>query len=426
MRVLLISANTETINMPVLPLGMACVAQAAEQAGHAVRQVNLMVHARAIQELEPTLKTFKPELIGISVRNIDDQSSGKPKFLLEPVRDVVRVCRKHSSAQIVLGGAGYSIFPQRALEFLEADMGIQGEGEGAFVQLLERLETGGALGEVPGLYHRKLGIENPPQVTKDIDTFVLPDAAKQMWQIETASNENIWLPIQTRRGCPLNCSYCSTPIIEGRRIRKRSIDRVLDAMTAYAAAGFERFFFVDNTFNLPPGYAKNLCRAMSRSLKNIQWRGILYPARLDEALAAAMAESGCSDISLGFESGSDRMLAGMNKRFAIKDVRRSAELLKRHGIRCMGFLMLGSPGETRQTVLESLEFVDSLGLDAVKVTVGVRVYPGTILGDHAEKIHAVDSNDGLLRPAFFIEAGMETWIRDTVGAFMAARPHWIG
>ncbi|MBU0985949.1 MAG: cobalamin-dependent protein, partial [Proteobacteria bacterium] len=140
MKVLLISANTEQINMPVLPLGMACVAAAAQNAGHEVKTVNLMMAQDAHMLLEKAVAGFKPEVIGISVRNIDDQIMEHPKFLLAPVKAVVAECRRLSDAPIVLGGAGYSIFPREVLDYLKADMGIQGEGEQAFVMLLERLK----------------------------------------------------------------------------------------------------------------------------------------------------------------------------------------------------------------------------------------------------------------------------------------------
>jgi hypothetical protein len=129
MRVLLISANTEQINMPVLPLGLAYVAAAADSQGHTVKMLNLMMQINTQKALHEAIDEFNPEIIGISVRNIDDQNMENPRFLLETVKDVVTNCRKYSGATIVLGGAGYSIFPQATLDFLKADIGIQGEGE---------------------------------------------------------------------------------------------------------------------------------------------------------------------------------------------------------------------------------------------------------------------------------------------------------
>jgi hypothetical protein len=129
MRVLLISANTEMINMSVLPMGLGCIARATQEAGHEIKIINLMEQEDVFKALGVSISEFEPDVIGISVRNIDDQVMAAPRFLLEPVKSMITFCRDHTDSTIVIGGAGYSIFPQNALEYLEADMGIQGEGE---------------------------------------------------------------------------------------------------------------------------------------------------------------------------------------------------------------------------------------------------------------------------------------------------------
>jgi radical SAM superfamily enzyme YgiQ (UPF0313 family) len=413
------------INMPVLPLGMAFVARAAEDAGHEVSQINLMAETEALNTLAERIQKVQPDIIGISVRNIDDQVSFQPRFLLDPVKAIVSTCRQNSEAKIVLGGAGYSIFPRHALTYLAADMGIQGEGEQSFVTLLDRLKNDDDLSNIPGLYHADRDIANPPATFKKIDQNPFPQPGRHIFALEHAGDEIIWLPFQTRRGCPLNCSYCSTPSIEGKITRKRAPGLIIDALAAYVSAGFDHFFFVDNTFNLPSGYSKDLCDQMLGSGLNITWRGILYPWKVEKELVAKMAQSGCVEVSLGLESGSDIILRKMNKQYRTVDVRRASDLLKKGGIRRMGFLLLGGPGETRQTVLESLEFADSLALEMVKVTIGIRIYPGTELAFHARRTGKISPDDSLLFPQFYIENGMEAWIRQTVGAWMKDRPNWI-
>ena len=164
---------------------------------------------------------------------------------------------------------------------------------------------------------------------------------------------------------------------------------------------------------------------MIESDLNITWRGILYPWKVEKELVDKMAESGCVEVSLGLESGSDIILKKMNKLYRTEDVRVASDLLKKGGIRRMGFLLLGGPGETRQTVLESLEFADSLELEMVKVTAGLRIYPSTELAFHARRTGKISPDDSLLFPQFYIENGMEAWLRQTVGAWMKDRPNWI-
>jgi len=411
--------------MPVLPLGLAFVARAVEDAGHEVSQINLMAEPEALASLAERIQRIQPDIIGISVRNIDDQVSLHTRFLLEPVKQVVITCRQNSKAQIVLGGAGYSMFPKHVLDYLGADMGIKGEGEQAFVLFLEKLEKGEDLSTIPGLHHAARSINNPPSVNNQLDCFLFPEPHRHLASLTPAGDEIIWLPFQTRRGCPLNCSYCSTATIEGKSTRKRSAGPVIDALTQYASAGFDHIFFVDNTFNLPKGYAIDLCDRMIDAGLKISWRCILYPGSVKEELVEKMARAGCVEVSLGMEGGSDTMLKKMNKRFRSKDVRHASDLLKKYGIRRMGFLLLGGPGETRQSVMESLHFADSLELEMGRVTIGIRIYPDTEIASHARRIGALSTDDKLLSPRFYIEKDMEAWLRKTVQVWMKDRPNWI-
>ena len=425
MRVFLISANTETINMLVLPLGMAFVARAAEDAGHEVAQVNLTADPEWPKTLAERIPAFQPDVIGLSVRNIDDQNSQQPRFLLDSAKEIVSACRRYSGADIVLGGPGYSIFPGDALTYLEADMGIRGPGEKPFVTLLDRLEANETISDIPGLHHPVQAVANPPETMGSLDRIQFPQPGRHIVAIEPAGDDIIWLPFQSRRGCPFNCSYCSTPMIEGTVTCRHAAGRVVNALSECVAAGFDHFFFVDNTFNLPVGYSRDLCERIIRTDLDIAWRCIFYPWKMDRDLAVKMAESGCVEASLGAESGSNAMLKRMNKQFRTEDIRRASHLLKEVGIRRMGFLLLGGPGETRETVRESLEFMDSLALEMVKVTIGIRIYPGTELDFHARRTGKIPPGDNLLIPRFYIEDGMEEWIRRNVGAWMKDRPNWI-
>ncbi|MGB6064193.1 MAG: radical SAM protein [Desulfomonilaceae bacterium] len=424
MRVLLISPNREEINMVTWPLGLACVAAATQKAGHDVKLLDLMETNDAAGALKEAIAALHPDVIGISVRNIDDQTMEPPQFLLEEVKEFIDVCRNLSNAPIVLGGAGYSIFPESALEFLGANIGIQGEGEVAFPELLTRMEQGRDLSGVPGLYLYKAGPRGKRELSKDLDEFPLPGS--HLLSAARYSDKQFWLPVQTRRGCPMNCSYCSTAVIEGCITRKRSPKVVVQWLNEWVRIGLKQFYFVDNTFNLPPSYARMLCSELVEAGLDIAWRCILYPVRISEQLISLMAASGCAEVSLGFESGHELILHGMNKHFKPDDVRHTSGLLGKHGIRRMGFLLLGGPGETKESALESLEFADSLHLEAMKVSVGIRIYPYTVLADVARKEGVISPDDNLLFPRFYVVQGLEDWLRETVKDWAAHRPSWMG
>ena len=423
MRVLLISANTEKINMPTLPMGLGCVAAAVMDAGHDMRFLDLMAVDDWQALLGNALTAFAPEVIGISIRNIDDQDSLNPRFLLREAREVVSFCKTIVNVPVVLGGAGYSIFPESVLDYTGADMGIQGEGETAFTALLSCLASDNALTNVPGLYIRGQGLQTSRIFCPELDRLPLPDPA--LFDNRLAENPAYFLPVQTRRGCPLRCSYCSTSAIEGTRIRKRSPERVVDALARWRAAGFRRIFFVDNVFNLPPGYAQALCEHISAAGLDLNWRCILYPGQVTEELVQAMARAGCREVSLGFESGFQPLLDAMHKRFRTADIRDASRRLADHGIRRTGFLLLGGPGETRASVETSLGFADSLGLETVKLTVGIRIYPHTELARIAVREGVIGADTNLLQPCFYIAPDLDAWLWETVRAWMAERPHWI-
>jgi len=422
MRVLLVSANTEKIHMPTLPLGLACVASATQKAGYDVAMVDLMVEKDTRSALKEAIEGFSPDIIGISVRNIDDQNMENPIFLLDPIKEIVAGCRSLSGARIVLGGAGYSLFPESALSFLGADLGIQGEGEVVFPELIERMERGASLSGLSGLYVPSHGFQCKRTFTKNLDTLPLPDT--DLWPIPS-QKEKLWMPVQTRRGCPLSCSYCSTEVIEGRVMRRHSPEAIVQWMARWRRAGIRQFYFVDNTFNLPPSYAKKICRNLIDHGLNIRWWSILYPKQVDKELVGLMAEAGCEQVSIGFESGSERILKNMNKRFTPKEVHQISERLSEYGISRMGFLLLGSPGETRESVEESLVFADSVNLDFLKITAGVRIYPHTSLAKKAIAEGVISSHDDLLFPRFYLAKGLEVWLTETLKNWAIARPHWM-
>ncbi len=185
----------------------------------------------------------------------------------------------------------------------------------------------------------------------------------------------------------------------------------------------DRFYFVDSTFNLPPAYAKDLCAAFASANLGIRWRCILYPGFVDEELVRMMAEAGCSEVGLGFESGCPAMLRSYNKKFDLDQVWAASRMLKDYGIRTTGFLLLGGPGETRVSVRESLAFADFLKLDLLKLTAGIRIYPGTALERIARQENLVAEGDDLLFPRFYLAEGLDGWIEPMLRDWMKERPY---
>jgi radical SAM superfamily enzyme YgiQ (UPF0313 family) len=184
-------------------------------------------------------------------------------------------------------------------------------------------------------------------------------------------------------------------------------------------------FFVDNTFNLPPPYAMDLCNRLAAAALDVTWRCILYPLKISEDLVKAMAGAGCCEVSLGFESGNNDILRALNKRFDTGEIRQANRILKDYGIRRMGFLMLGAPGETRKTVAQSFDFAESLDLDALKITLGIRIYPHTDLAKTAIEEGQITADDNLLSPRFYIDPELKEWLEKYVNDRARNRPSWF-
>ncbi|MDY0377071.1 MAG: radical SAM protein, partial [Desulfobacterales bacterium] len=208
-------------------------------------------------------------------------------------------------------------------------------------------------------------------------------------------------------------------------LRQKPIDRVIRELEGYAAAGFRRIFFVDNTFNIPASYARTLCEAIIQAGLKISWRCILYPWKADPDLIRKMAAAGCAEVSLGFESGNLGILDRMNKKFTPLEVRQFSDLLETNGIRRTGFLLLGGPGENLNTVMESLAFAESLKLDALKLTAGIRIYPNTPLARCAIEEGIIRPEDDLLDPRFYLAKGLEERLFQIVEKWAVERPYCL-
>jgi radical SAM superfamily enzyme YgiQ (UPF0313 family) len=422
MKVLLISGNREDVDIRVPALGLSCIAAAANNAGHEVRLLDLLLEQDPRSAVIGAIEDFNPEAIGVSVRNIDDQRMRNPRFLLDQARDAVSWCKQISTAPIILGGAGFSILPNAILEYLDAAMGIQGEGEAAFPELLRRLQSGEGIDTVPGLFQKGKPAPARRTFAGDLDALPLPDPALLARSLTGVVDAPV--PVQSRRGCPMACSYCSTPTIEGRTVRWRSPESVVAWIRRWVEIGFRRFYFVDNTFNLPPSYAMRLCSTIITAGLNISWRCILFPGGLTPKLIEMLARAGCNEVSIGFESGSESVLHQMNKKYNLRDVRIASDLLRQNNIRRMGFLLLGGPGETRESAEESLAFAEDLDFDSVKISIGVRIYPHTDVAHKAKEEGLISSEEDLLQPRFYIVQNLENWLYEAAAPHMATHLNW--
>ncbi|MGB9617361.1 MAG: B12-binding domain-containing radical SAM protein, partial [Desulfomonilaceae bacterium] len=252
MKVLLVNSNRKSDVLAAPPIGLCYVATATERAGHDVAVVDLCFQRRPIERLRRVISEFKPQALGVSIRNIDNCNMLHPRSYLEEIRAMLDEIRKFTDACIVVGGSGASIYPKGVLDYLEADYIVVSEGEEAFPRLLDHIESGISPEQVPGVGFKRDGqyVLNPPVLT----SFERARADLGRWvDLRPYQAVGSSYTIQSRRGCRHKCIYCTyNQLLEGQALRLRDprdvVDEIEEAILRYHPRSFE---FVDSVFNDP-------------------------------------------------------------------------------------------------------------------------------------------------------------------------------
>jgi radical SAM superfamily enzyme YgiQ (UPF0313 family) len=429
-RVLFISLNSSRLLMPTFPLGLASLV-ASLGPGHAFKVIDFMFETDPRQKVLAILEEFQPELIALSLRNIDNQDSRFPELFFPEAKEFCQWLRTHSQAPVVLGGSAFSICPQELLDYLEADMGIVGEGELSFRALVNSYPRGDWT-TTPGLVWKDKGRwqENPAQPVRDLDA--LPDPTleyftpQQYHEAVGNTRQPGVMTIQSRRGCPMRCRYCTTARLEGTQVRTRAPEKMAAMMAdGYHRFGLRRFYFVDNVFNHPREYSRRLCQAIKELNLPLEWTCLINPAFPDEKLFHLIREAGGTQVQVGNESGSDLVLTNLGKGFSRRQVEETLQLLQRADLRYTCFLLIGGPGETPATVQESVALLEGYRPFMVNLKAGIRIYPYTALYDQALAEGVIAPGDNLLWPHFYLSPEVSDWIWDFLKDLTSRHPNWI-
>ncbi|MEI8175847.1 MAG: lipid biosynthesis B12-binding/radical SAM protein [Candidatus Omnitrophota bacterium] len=401
--VLLISPNQEKIPYPVAPIGLLYIADALKKALFKVSLLDLCFSENIRRDIETRIRRSKPDYIGISLRNVDNLTFPKSISYLPAFKGIVRTIRRCTGAPIVLGGSAFSLFPREILSFLECEWGVAGEGEEAFVELLNvfRDDTA-AYGKIDNLAWKKKGeillnrVRHMSSSSEYAPDYGLIDNALYMKRGGMAN-------LQTKRGCRFRCSYCTYPSIEGKTYRLRPPEAVAADMSLlqrkYAVS---HVFFVDDVFTYPAAHASAVCEALIKKGTRMRWSCFASPSGISGTLLAQMKKAGCTHIEFGSDSLSDRVLTKMRKPFLSDDILRAGRLCKEAGIKCAHYIIFGAPGENRVTLKEQFRAIRVLEGDAVIAMIGIRIYPGTQLQKVSLREKIIKSGDDLLSPRFYL------------------------
>jgi radical SAM superfamily enzyme YgiQ (UPF0313 family) len=381
--------NTNTMVPPIGPIGLDYIAAAARTAGINVDVVDLCLADDASKTLREYFETNCPQLVGISFRNVDDCFWPSAKWFVPDLADTVRRVRSMTDAPIVIGGVGFSIFAQRVVEYVGADFGICGDGEHAIVSLYGELQHSRRFESVDGLIWRSDEAihSNRPNWPVPLCLPTSRDAIENLAYFKRGGQ----CGLETKRGCDRKCSYCADALAKGTKLRLRKPAEVADEVESLINQGIEVLHICDSEFNIPRDHAYAVCEEFSRrSLgKRIHWYTYMAVVPFDAELAEVMRKAGCVGIDFTGDSACPSMLRTYRQPHLKEDLARAVRLCRANNIKVMVDLLLGGPGETAETVSETIEFVRRIDPDCAGAPLGIRIYPGT------EMKHIIESE----RPA---------------------------
>ncbi|MEA1922574.1 MAG: lipid biosynthesis B12-binding/radical SAM protein [Pseudomonadota bacterium] len=390
-RVLLISTNRATAPYVVYPLGMAVVAGALDKSGHQVEQFDLLAAETESRTLESTIREFGPDFICLSLRNIDntDSFSGADAWYLEEARQTVINIRNLTTVPLIVGGPAFSLMPEAILDYLKADYGVIGEGEEALPRLLNELSTGGS----------------PPALVKgtrplDGNEFATPQFHPEL--LNFYQNRSGIANLQSKRGCPHRCCYCTYPELEGRTFRRRPAGAVVDDIERLQKDhGIKTLFFVDSVFNESQGHHLAVSEEILRRAIDIKWCAFFRPAGLNREDLKLMQKAGLFALELGSDAVTDTTLQGLNKGFSFADIRLTHEACLSLNLPTAHYIIFGGPEETPKTLHEGLANLDQLTGSVIFAFSGLRILPGTQLYQRALKDNVISETTSLLRPIYY-------------------------
>ena len=422
-RVLLLYTDRYYLIKQVYPFGLDLIAEYLRQYGHHVTVEYPFLPEPDLEiNLLNILEESRPEMIGLGIRNIDTCMSCetygncggkdyKTFYFLPEIRRIVDLLKKHAPGlPVIAGGGAFTISPAAILRYLCLEYGVVGEGEEPLRQFVEAFPDREMINRIAGLARFDDGYRvNPRKGYRFMGDALVPVRERRFHY----AFETVGLPVQVKRGCNQGCSYCVEPIIEGREIVLRKIDRIIEELKSISEKdeGVRNIFFVDTEFNLPDlTFCSRLVeRIIGEDLHDrFSFASQFLPRPFDSDFAGLLAEAGFS-IILTCDSFADEVLKRNQTSYRERDVCKTLEICEHHGLLCTISMIFGLPGETYETIDHSLEQMKRYGpgfLRRYEYTIGGRIYRGTRLcrfideGGEEANLYGTRS-EGYILPYYF-------------------------
>jgi len=407
LKILVVAANREKFPDPVFPLGASYIANSLELAGYSVDIFDANFSENPQDDLKQKLTDFNPEVVAFSIRNVDNNAFPKATSYLDYYKSMTKVIKETGNSLLVVGGSAFTIFPEYFLQELQADFGISGEGEYAFLKLLDEIKT--------GVFEKNKVIYSDS--IKDINFEHFP--SRNGFDVEKYFQMGGCINIQMKRGCAFDCSYCTYPSIEGHCYRMREPKKIVDEIQYwYETKGVTHYFFVDSVFNHPEEYALEVINEIVKRKLDIKWSGFFAPI-FSETFVDACLSAGLASMDLGTDAFSNVTLKGFHKFFTVDDIFRSCEICTRKGIKFNHSMIFGGPGETMDTLKETIRNIDLSNPTSVIGFIGVRVYPNTPIAKE------LGWDDVGIEPVFYVSPDVQDTLVDYLKEVVENRRGWI-
>jgi anaerobic magnesium-protoporphyrin IX monomethyl ester cyclase len=387
----------QSTNYPQPPMGLAQIAAVLEAAGYPVRVIDANAQRLKSEDISSHLEDA--DIIGLTAMT---------PTISAALEIVGAIKKSRPELPVILGGAHATLLPEETLSASpDIDIVVRGEGEETILELLNALDEDRPLNGIQGVSYRKdREIISNPARSGEVDLDSLPFLAYHLLprkRYKPHPPHGRALPfavIITSRGCPYQCAYCSKPVF-GKKFRAQSPERVVRELAYYQEKlGIKEFAFYDDVFTLNRDRAFDISDLILKAGLKLHWTCETRVNLVDKELLLRMKRSGCYAIAYGIESASEEILETIRKDITLEQVEEAVKMTREAGIQTVGYFMLGSPGETPETIRQTINFAKKLKLDFAQFSI-TTPFPGTQLYE----TYMADKEDKKIPWESFVYAG---------------------
>ena len=387
---------------PVFPIGLSYLATYINQTDWSVRVFDMNIYDDPYRELLDTLASFRPDVIGLSLRNIDNVDFENFQYFYKEIDGLIPILKQHSD-YLIIGGAGFSIFASEIMQqHKEIDFGIFQEGEDTIVELLQALNNRTPISNILGLYYWEDGVLCFSGERNPIDFSKSPIPDRSFFDIQKY-NKPLCMGIQTKRGCSLKCSYCIYPFLNKHTERFRSPQSVVDEIeTLVNKYQIDEIIFCDDIFNVPINHSKQIIEGIILRGIKIKWSAWFDVGSTDEELIRKAIKSGCYRFCFSLEGVVDSSLKLLHKNFDSKQANQLINICMSKQFKDIDFrfsLFAMPPGQTYWGMIKTICIVFKthiMKLNSKCLISWIRLLPNT------ELYSAIDKPESNLLPPIVV------------------------